>query len=240
MRVKKATSATLTLKNKTGASLVFVLAIAMLLLAIGASVLAAATANRGSYIRQKEHNRVMLLSDSVHRNIQHSLTHDPGDKDLLGYQIIKELYNLILADDDDDIEIELTIAIDGDNLDDVTIKLTFPFRDVQIRESRDHVPGIPIGGGVVEPIPPIPRTPKTATFNVVRMVVEVKIKTTGVAIRDTNRYITTQATYEFRGGVLTDNWPDNATTNPPADADLPMEFTEFGDWELKSYEFVDP
>lgn len=229
MRVKKVISAIL--KSKSGASLVFVLGIAMILLAIGASVLTSATASRGSYIRQEEHNRAMLLSDSVHRNILHSLQ-DPNAPGLLARQIAEIVRDHYYENGDDGLVIELSINV----TDDVIIKLSFPVIMVyDVEDARPFEPGIPANEeeGILE-LDPIPREP---SFARIRATMDVTVEV------ESNRAIKTQATYEFRGGELLDNWPYNDTANPTTQVELEslkMIFTSYGKWELISYEFVDP
>ena len=71
------------LKNKTGASLVFVVGVMLLLLAVGVSALTAASSNAGFAQRQRQFNQVRILADSVHQNILFSLQSDPSDEGLL-------------------------------------------------------------------------------------------------------------------------------------------------------------
>lgn len=230
MRVKRAISAIL--KSKSGASLVFVLGIAMILLAIGASVLTSATASRGSYIRQEEHNRAMLLSDSVHRNILHSLQ-DPNAPGLLARQIAEIVRDHYYENGDDGLVIELSINV----TDDVIIKLSFPVIMVyDVEDARPFEPEILVNEeeGILEPQDSIPREP---SFARIRATMDVTVEV------ESNRAIKTQATYEFRGGELLDNWPYNDTANPTTQVELEslkMIFTSYGKWELISYEFVDP
>ncbi|MDR2571147.1 MAG: hypothetical protein LBD23_12795 [Oscillospiraceae bacterium] len=90
---------TAALNNKSGVSLIFVLGIMMLLMAIATSVLTAASANIGANVRQSNYNRAVVLSDSVHRNIRHSLIDsEPGDEDSLAYGLVMEIYDKWVKD----------------------------------------------------------------------------------------------------------------------------------------------
>jgi hypothetical protein len=65
--------AVLILRDKSGVSLLIVLAVMLLIMAIGVSVLVAAGASMGFVRSQQEYNRVRLLEESVHRSIMYEL-----------------------------------------------------------------------------------------------------------------------------------------------------------------------
>ena len=107
------------IKNESGVSILFVLGIMMMLLAVGASVMAAAFGNVGIGIRQERHNRAMLLTDSIHRNIMHSLQMDNAVfEDYLSGQLAWYIFeNAGDLDDPDGIPLDIYISgvdIDGD------------------------------------------------------------------------------------------------------------------------------
>jgi hypothetical protein len=218
------------LKDKSGASLLFVLGVMMLLLSIGASVMAAASANIGSYIRQREFNQVRILGDSVHRSIRYSLGHDPENPDLMSQQIVMGLYEAHDSGSGGLDDIELRIGqINGVDVHDPSnlawvedIVLSFPSEHQKI-DLTPEVPEIPPqyddDGTLLSP--GAPGIPKTAA-------VDTRMEVT-IAVSTRNRSITTRAVYEYTGGVLSE------------DADELMRFLpgSFGIWRLVSYGNVD-
>ncbi len=210
------------LKDKTGASLIFVLAVMLCLLVISVSVLAAATSGAVYIKNQKIHNRLLLLDDSVHNNIMYSLQQDPMDQmagsEFLSYQLMMALYES--HDKGNELpDIELTPEISGmDDLNSV-ITLSFPEQLVRIKPEIPEIPAanaqIDTDGTVLVPaIPGSPRVPKTATVSA-RMRVTVVTEVEG-------KVMTTVASYEFMGGELTDN-----------------HITNGGRWNLIKYEKAD-
>jgi hypothetical protein len=102
--------------------------------------------------------------------------------------------------------------------------LSFPFQEVRFAGPVDEV--------IIESVPPgnpttIPRQPLTATVNA-RMVVHVVVEIATANQRTDPRVITTEATYELRGGIASDE------ANPGT-----MVFTDLGDWVLVGYEILD-
>ena len=78
----------LILKSKSGSSIVYVLAVMLMLIIIGTSVLTAAVANVGFSGRQRDHTRGVMLGDAIHRNIMYVLQKDPdGESSDLSTQI---------------------------------------------------------------------------------------------------------------------------------------------------------
>jgi len=242
MRLKNKITAIL--KDTSGVSLMFVLGIMMMLLLIGASLLVAASSNVGTNIRQNEFNRVMLLSNSIHRNIMYSMQADPENESLLANQLAWIVYN---ARDEDIDDIALGIDMDADIPDSmsVSIILSFPFHEVRTSESSDYVPGIEESGYddegtwiVIEAVPEILRVPETAEINA-EMLVTVVIESDAM-VREGSRLVTTQAVYEYRGGFLTDDPDGIYQTNPdPTDPEMVFAPDGFGIWSLISYETVE-
>ncbi len=101
----KKTKALAVLHNNSGASLMFVLAVMLLLMAIGTSALVAASAAAGSGLAKEGYNQQKLYADSIQQTIKYSLQigNDPnpakGDKDKLvgstitmGGKLLGQLY----------------------------------------------------------------------------------------------------------------------------------------------------
>jgi len=215
------------LKDKSGASLMFVLGIMLLLLAIGGSVLVAASTNVGANVRQEKYNAAVILTDSIHRSIKYSLEEVPESTDYpdsnfessLAYQIARGIYDSFESPQGS-IELNADILeIDMSNIKGITLE--FSYQDIRFAGPVDAVP---------ETDPPTPRIPRTATINAqmdVRVVVEVE----SASLRDAPRYITSIASYELRDCVLSD-------TNVNGDVGE-MEFSNFGKWVLMSYEIIE-
>ena len=232
------------LKGTSGVSLIFVLGVMMMLLLIGISLLIAAGANVGTNIRQNEFNRVMLLSNSIHRNIMYSLQADPENEGLLANQLAWIIYN---ANDEkiDDITLDIDMDVEIPDSMSVSIILSFPFHEVRTSESSDYVPGIEedryYDDGVwivIEAVPEILRVPETANIKA-EMLVTVVIESDAL-VRQGSRLVTTQAAYEYRGGFLTDDPYGIHQTNPnPTGLEMAFAPDGFGIWSLISYETVE-
>lgn len=238
------------LKDKTGASFMFVLGIMLLLMAIGVSVLVAASANVGFSLKQKEHSQIMILDESVHKNIMYSLQHDVADDNFLSSQLVMTIYK---ANDPDltsylpagltEMPLEVSIA-DGADLSSGNIKvekitLSFPEQNVII------MPPIPAiytpaeyddeGNLITDRQLDQEREPKTATVSATMIVT--------VAINANGKITTTRGIYEYTGGKLADDPDAGGATHEDdeSDAIFEMAFTSdgYGKWRLIKYENVD-
>ncbi|MCL2279019.1 MAG: hypothetical protein FWC20_06380 [Oscillospiraceae bacterium] len=225
------------LKNESGVSLLFVLGVLMMLLAAGAAVLAAAMGNVGINVRQERHNRAMLLTDSIHRNIQYSLskTGVPTDEfeSSLSGQIALLIYEsscdcavpcacvdcICMSGVMEDIMLSVDIAEIAYDLPD-EILLSFPYASVTITPFVPEMPELSID-----------ERPRTALLSAT-MVVEFTLYVD--AGTDGNRIITSRAVYMYSGGVLV--WfPDSL-----GDLDLDeRNFSEQGVWEMVSFEIIE-
>ncbi|MCL2068962.1 MAG: hypothetical protein FWH00_03595 [Oscillospiraceae bacterium] len=204
------------LKDRSGMSMLFVLGIMALLLAVGVSVIAAAGANTGLAVRQENYNRAMLLDNSVHRGILHSLNNTPLSQD-----IIMDLYNKRKAFDGADDEFSVgSITLDttvGGDPDIAAVTLTFPVNPtVSIADEIPEVIFNPVeirndAGDIIETIQPdpIPPVPETAIINADITVIVV---VGGVESR---------AVYRFKNGELRGG-----------------SFHDYGEWELVRYERI--
>ena len=229
------------LRSKSGVSLMFVLGIMLLLLAIGASVMTAASANIGANVRQNQYNRAVLVGNSIHRNIKHSLKIEQGSGDdfenSLAFQIADAIYKASLPTGSltEKIEIELNLAVGAAPIDanhSVILEI-FP-HEVDVRFAG------PVGS-IGETDPPTPRVPRTASVHA-RMTVTVVVEVeTGIVVRDENRTITTQATYELNALMSDINVVaiDEQDSTVFDDNDLELvESDEFG-WELINLEIIE-
>jgi len=216
------------IKNESGVSILFVLGIMMMILAVGASVMAAAFGNAGIGVRQERHNRAMLLTDSIHRNIKHSL--QMGDHyDFMSYlsgQIAwyifeNEGYLHYYYDDDGtplDIpiprDILLEVTIDDDDIDiggDVTVTLNFAYN---IGSPIDFIaPG------------------DSFTTRVVQMSATMRVEVV-VEVGGGERSITSRAYYEFFGSLLVtdeDDYIDDINYD---------DWYDWDGWEAISFQII--
>lgn len=213
------------LKDQSGASLLFVLGVMLMLLAVGASVLAAAFGNFGIGIMQENHNRAMLLGDSIHRNIEHSLVNLADDENSLAQQIARQIYEN--SDDDSNVivhidNIKLDVDIPGSSPLPVEVTLYFPHASAVI---TPYVPEMS------EFIPSIPERPRRALLNAT-MLVRVEVEVNSAGVLGDKRVINFEAVYEYTDGILTEE--------PAGSSD--MEFlipAHRGRWDIVSFEIID-
>lgn len=205
------------LKDQSGASLLFVLGVMLMLLAAGASVLAAAFGNFGIGIRQENYNRAMLLGDSIHRNIEHSLVARANAENSLARQIAWQIYENsgeLMADG-----IELEVAIDGSTIEEVvwSVTLSFPHASAIITPYVPEIPELNIDS-----------RPRRALLNAI-MLVRVEVEVNSAGVLGEKRIITFEAVYEYIGGILTEE---------PAGSNN-MIFENPGSWEIVSFEVIE-
>lgn len=234
------------LKDKTGASFIFVLGIMLLLMTIGISVLVAASANAGFVIKQKEHNQIMIMDDSVHKNIMYSLQHDASDDGLLSVQLVKAVYE---ANDPDltlsyspaglaDIPLEVNINngvdLKSGNISVESITLSFPEQNVIITPPVPAVyENIYDDENLIGRTLASAREPQTATVDA-KMVVTVEINAKG-------KITTTRAIYEYTGGKFSDDPDGTSHAGDESGARFDMVFTSdgYGKWRLIKHENID-
>jgi hypothetical protein len=187
-------------------------------MAIGISVLVAASTGRGAMARQTLYNKVMLLDESAHNNIKYSLQ-NLSDDNSLGAGIIWALYDA-KADDNKMLgDIIITDAyfdngMDILNVDDVcigNITIHFSLQDVRVTPSRAAVLIISEdwdGTGPVIWDELEPGIPETVTIS------GVIIVTVEIGIPDADS-VTSQAEYVLTGdsGVLIENADEELELN---------------------------
>jgi len=217
----------------------------MFLMAIGVSTMAAGAANSGALMRQNEYNKILMLGKSVHDNIMFSLQNDPGNEDLLGYQLARtifEAYDTNEGDSDpDEPDVptinDMIIRINGEELyppnppldmiyiSNAAFRFPLSFKESILDSPAIEFDDIFDGVDYITP-PPIPRT---VTINA-RMVVEVEITSRDLRAIGENRQIVTRATYEYRNGRLIED--------PSGDMNFDPDW--YGEWRLVRYEIIDP
>ncbi|MCL2084513.1 MAG: hypothetical protein FWH06_04550 [Oscillospiraceae bacterium] len=210
--------------GNSGASMLFVLGVMLLLLGMGASAFIAASTNTGYWVAQREYSRMLILSESIHRNIRHSLEENPADESLLSYQLVWAVYR---SHDDDfdeykDVATFTSLKLEAevrdmandlyDNFDgDISIELIFSEQYINISKAIKAIPptyepeldidGEPVLDADDNPVyieidPGAPREPKKATVDFT-MAVTVSLETKG-------KTTTSRAVYAYKGGRLSD------------------------------------
>ena len=242
---KKRTGVYMVLKSKSGASLMFVLAVMMLLMAISISVLTAAGASAGIYLKQKEHSQIIVLDESIQKNIMYSLQSNPSDAALLSRQLVMAIYEA------NDPELAFggvafglsskTLGLSLGNGVDITsgsvkvdsITLAFPEQNVVL---MPPVPAIyedvfDVDGNKIDRVVVIGRDPKTASISAT-MTVTVKISANG-------KTMTTRTSYEYHGGFLSDD-VNGIHSLEEDDSTFAMSFTAdgYGEWRLLKHEII--
>ena len=224
--------------SKSGASLMFVMGIMLLLLAVGGSLLAAASANYGSNIRQNQYNAAVVLNNSIQSNIRHSLqipATNPGFENSLASNLARAVYDASIEGESLTMfELNLgnvpgLVTVEANR--NARVTLLFSAQHVHITPARDAMPEFP---------PPDPlgfRAPRTAIISA-RMIVEV-IVDAGTA--NDARVITTRAIYEY-SGVMSDagTWDETQTPsgimNFVKNSANPNDTADPGQWVMVSYE----
>ena len=237
------------LSSRSGASLLFVIGIMLILLAIGGSVMAAASSNYGSNLRQNQYNAAVVLNDSIQRNIRHSLQKNPETLPVpvpeftqsLASNIPLAMYQAHIANNPLTVfDLELRdvdgLVLTGPDRN-YRVTLKFPFHpEVNITPPAAPMPEMANPPG--DPDDPFSfRTPAMARLSA-RMIVEVSVYfSTG-----TNpRVLTTQAVYDYRNGVLTDDFflgnPDSMSFSQ--EVLNPNDTAASGEWTMVSYEIFE-
>jgi hypothetical protein len=253
------------LKDTSGASIVFVLGIMLLLLTVGTSALMlAASVNNRLSNRQNEYIQVRLLDESIHKSVKYSLTYDPKAPDCLWVYLIQDvLYRTCNPEDEwmanlSNIPLKIgfeTAAYDvlRNIIQEEDIEVTLSF----LKITTDPYPSVPMeympasldptAGNIPYPDEHTARQLKIYTINA-QISVTVRISING------NVY-TTVAIYDYTGGKFTDAPDKELLFIPEGEIDrslYPMRFCYeegdegdlngdgvpdgFGVWRLISYE----
>lgn len=208
------------INDKSGASLVFVLSIMLLLIAIGTSALVAASASAGTKINQTIYNQLNIYADSLQKNLMYSLQMDLNDPEYLnslGAKFILALYNAKDEADNksevlNELKFSLNIVIDYDTLDDERKK------SIKITTSQIKLTFKPIDVFITKAVGSPANEPKKATVNA--------IMTATVTIESQEKKLNSLATYK-----LTDGYLEEQSTG--------MVIKQAGEWRLMRHEKID-
>jgi hypothetical protein len=232
------------LKNENGSSIMYVLAVMLLLLIIGVSVLTASSANAGYSAKQRDHTRGVILAESVQRNVMYSLQVNSNEEDSFSNQLLMALYS---AHDTEAEGFELSPNGLGEiilkmefseglklpeNIQVESVVLSFPDQDVMILEALDAIVMGGIGGDDLG-LENIERVPRTAHVSA-NMAVTVTINVKG-------SQMVSRALYEFTGGELSDD-PEgeySLFTEEGLPGPLEMTIIDPGEWRLIRHEKVE-
>jgi len=210
------------IQNKSGASILFVLAVMLLLMTIGVSVLTAASTNLGSGMNKKTGNQLNLYADNMQKSIMYSLQTGSSDEgrditsstdgpETLGGQILGAAAVAAVPGDPIEMKFKPTLS-DGLELSNiaVTVKVT---PTVMTTPEVDEQPEVKDAeGNIISP--PVAGQPKTTVISGSAVV------TVTVTLRE--KSVITVAVYDFSEGLIKGNFIDNA-----------------GKWRLISHEKTD-
>jgi len=230
------------LRDRSGVSLMFVLAVMLLLMAITTSVLVAASANSGFLIQQTDHNRVVLLDGSVHKNIMFSFQHDPENENTLSYQLVMAIYQGYEGGSPPAVlPIDIKIGDDEGFLKSGRIyikSVTVSFLRQEVAITSYARPAIYVyeydeDGGTVSKTLDRAREPQVAAVSAA-VAVTVEIGAPG-------RAVTSRAVYEYTGGVLWDENDPNIDKAAEETGPGKMDFKSgsCGEWRMVSHENTD-
>lgn len=203
------------LRDRTGSSMLLVLAVTLLLLAVGGSALVAGSTAMGQVAAQRDFKQLELYTYSINDTILSALTNK--DTDSLGKKLAMQFYqNAAKGDTVAALPTSLTLDITGYTLpaglvDSITLYCT---PDVRITPA---LPEIDVPGFVKTP-----RQPRTALVDATVEIVTV-LKLNG-------RTVTSAATYRLSDAKLVDNGVSEDIMDFATEAD------SLGRWEMTKYE----
>lgn len=215
------------MKSKSGISLVFVLAVTLLLLAIGASTLVAATTAAGSSQSQVAYRQMELYTDSLVKTLTYQLKLKPTDhfERTLSGKLLLAMYQHKKSRGKGTLTQELTATLNSGssvntNITASDFKLKFDPLDVEITpavDGEEAVTGTNTDGSSVVILPGTERQPETTTVN-------ATVKVT-INLRNGESEMSSVATYEYTDGYLVDGKIESVLG--------------LGNWRLADYERVD-
>jgi len=209
------------IQNSSGASILYVLAAMLLLMAISASVLTAASTNLGSGMDKKTSNQLYLYADNMQKSVMYSLqmgsndedrdiTSPTGSPETLGGQILGAV--AVAADPQVPIEWELKPTLDGSDLSNITVSVKVTPTVVTTPEVAAQSEVKDADGNIITPA--VEYQPKTTVISGSAVVT--------VTVTLNEKSVITVAVYDFADGLLKDSVIDNA-----------------GKWRLISHEKTD-
>ena len=233
-------------KDKQGSTIMYVMAVMLLLLAVGVSVLTAAAANVTFTSRQRDYNQAIILADSIHRTILTQLQN--GTDGNLSDQLVTSLFQAkvssppkmtLLPTDSvatsvnytgtlDDITLNLSLSrtdggtnipITNDRFKILPISIVFSEQQVQIHES------LPAIGNMA-------REPASALVTA-QISIEVTIQ---VKAKKGFNYVTTKASYNLTEAELNDKNTSSGNEFSEQNRVMAINPEKKGTWELVRYE----
>lgn len=208
--------------NQSGASMLFVLGVILLLFAVGISVYTATTASSGTVNNRFQTDTATLYAQSMQQTILSALSNSKDDEGTevalaktLGAQLLALAYRS--GSGAQSFSLSPTInsaAIEG--ITDVTIAFD---ADVAIAEAVEAQEEIKVGDVIIQPAQP--RIPRTATIN---MVGDVTVTVRATYLKKT---LVTVATYSYSGGLIQE-----------IDERGTMAIQNSGEWGLVAYDMA--
>jgi len=234
------------LRDKSGVSLIFVLAAMLLLMAIGVSVITAAGFNLGAGFAQRDRNQLEMFASSMERTIRAMLmeseTGEPVlDTHGLSARIMRDIYlhddargileYSLTPDMNDDWSVEYTVNVSADMHIEVFEPIVTTVWEPIWEDDPENPDGEQICTGYTEVV--IDRSPQRAILNGV-----VKVTQTTVYQRVLGGEplsTTTVTTYLYSGGLLEER-AGYDITQPPDDSD--MLIADSGAWTVTRHDKI--
>lgn len=241
------------LAERSGASLLFVLAVMFLLMAIGASAMAAASANAGVNNIKQEQNQLNLYNDSMERTIKFGLDGitDDGGKLIssttlsLGGQILREVYRDTPKNDNGYYPVNISFTFSEVTVGDATFVVTITGEFfVAFTAFVAYAPPDPLDDVYAyDPVYDenvLVMSRGEITEEVEHVMQEARINGNITVQVKTDDRIISQTVYQYSGGYIKEancQWNDGVDGWTPAEDD--MEIAIPGSWRFISHEKID-
>lgn len=218
------------MKNKAGASMVFVLFAMSILMVMASSAMVATGSAVGLGVNQRNYNQLKVYSESINKSIMYALQKNGSDagKDIrnvstLGGQMLRALYNYA-----DNGEIRsflpdsMNVSLDYFGLPVTKISIEYE----TLPTSTNITPSIPASPAEYNQLGyliklPVERKPKKATIeSIVKFIVYIKVD---------NKEVKVESKYNFFGASLEDN----------GISDSYMIVEDVGEWRMMGSAKVD-
>jgi len=231
------------LRNNSGVSLIFVLAVMLMLMAIGVSAITAAGFSHGASVARHSNNQLDLYVSSMERTIKAALATDTAGKPLtdtqsLGGTILCDAYRsnpgqhtlsyTITPSIPDDLGVTYTIDITAE----MNVEIFYPVVDTLWAETTQSEPENP-DGSIARYREIIDWTPQTAMISGEITVTQTTAYNPATLI-DNPLSKTTKTTYRYIGGYI-EELEGNNIPNTDVD-DLSMVIKNPGEWTVIRHE----
>ena len=227
------------LRNKNGASLIFVLAVLLLLLSIGVSMVAAAGLSVGTGAVRRVRNQLEMYIGSMEQTIKAAMMQKEANITVTGVktlpgQILQAAY--ISEKRPVQLQIDAVLPDDCRVTYEITVFGTLNVQETSYKRCREHFytelddDGEPVEMSWIEVC-----VPMTAIIN---GEARVLIKATYITADGKTYSKATETTYRVDESFIEERITDCRGGNHSAPADEDMYFTDLGKWRVINYERV--